>query len=119
MGTTNISTSGLSLIFASNGPQWCGVGSGSGVFNPALGSLYAERLSVRGAYTSRDVSIVNQTTWTFAFGATTMSGLNLKEIGIGMGSVVGVQDMWDTEHFPSITFDGTNEAVVQFTFKIV
>jgi len=120
---TNVGKSGLALLMARSGalPAFCAIGSGSGAESATIGSLFAEVLSTpRKTYTgSPDTTTAQQVTWTFDFSSVTMSGINLQEFGIAVGSVVGSQDLWNREGIIPIQFDGNQELTIDITFKVV
>jgi hypothetical protein len=106
--------------------QWCGsslppryaaIGSGSGADVASLGSLVAEVLAQRTDFTSRDISTSQQMDFTFDFSSVTMSGINLREFGIGGSQAKSTNDLWLREAFDAITFDGTNELQLQITLR--
>lgn len=116
---TNYGRSGATLMMAGsvNVPQFIAIGSGSGANLAALGSLIAEVLGSRVGFTTRDISALQQTIFTFDLNSVQMSGVFLKEFGVGGSILKGVNDLWVREGFPSITFDGTNELQVEVTFQ--
>lgn len=120
MSSTNYGKSGLALMITGSAdqPQWFAIGSGSGTFVATVGSLFDEILSERVIFSSRDSSTTQKVTLTFDRGSTTMSGVLLKEFGVGAGSTIDFQDLWMHEHFAQITFDGTNELQVDITFEV-
>ena len=123
MTITNYARSGLALLMASGAnsftPDFCAIGSGSGAETTSVGSLVSEVLTTRNKFTGTpDTSTANETTWTFDFGAGTMSGINLTEFGAAGSQVKNSQTLWNREGFPAIEFDGTNELQIQIGYKI-
>ena len=116
---TNYGRSGAALLFCGsvNVPQYLAIGSGSGAVLATNGSLVAEVLSARVSKTSGDISVARELTMIFDINSVNMSGLSLREFGVGGVTTVGTQDLWIREGFPAITFDGTNELEVQVTFQ--
>ena len=119
MVATNYAKEQLALQMASSGtiPLYLGIGSGSGAVVPGLGSLVAE-VGSRALYITRDQSTSKQMKFTFTKSSTIMSGLDLTEFGIGAGSGIGVQDMWNREGFASVNFDGSVEAEFEVVFEV-
>lgn len=120
MVITNFAKSGLALLMAGSAdkPRFLAIGSGSGAELIQLGSLIAEVFGARRDFTTREIDIPNRVTWLYDFSSVTMSGLTLTEFGIGAGSTVGVQDLWNREGFTGIEFDGSNELQVEIQFEI-
>jgi len=116
---TNYGRSGAVLLLAGVGnvPQYLAIGSGSGAAVNTLGSLVAEVLAGRTGFTSRDTSVAQAVTMIFDLNSVQMSGVNLREFGVGGVTTVGANDLWLREAFPSITFDGSNELEVEATFQ--
>lgn len=119
---TNYGRSGNTLLWAGSAdkPEWCAIGSGSGAELAAVGSLFAEVLSERKQFTTRDISVANETTWTFDFSSTTMSGIELKEFGLAGSAAKNSQTLWTREGLANaITFNGSNELQVQIILRTV
>ena len=119
MVTTDFGKSGTILLFCGsiNPPQYLAIGSGSGAAVSSLGSLVAELGATRKLWYSRDISIGKNITFIFDISSVAMSGINLREFGIGNTNTVGNNDLWMREGFPSITFDGSNELEIEVTFQ--
>lgn len=119
MGANDFGKSGLALMMTGSAdqPQWLAVGSGSGGFVGTVGSLTSEVFGERLIFTSRSSAVNQNVILTFDRGSVSMSGVQMKEFGVGAGSTVAVQDLWMDEHFPNITFDGSNEAQFEITFE--
>ena len=117
MVATNFGKSGLNLLMSGSIdiPRYSAIGSGSGANVPTLGSLIAETQSNRFSFSFRDITTNQQTTWTFDYGSNTMSGTNLREIGLSSGSTVDANNIWLRAGFPAIEFDGSNELQIDFT----
>lgn len=98
-------------------PQFLAIGSGSGAVVTALGSLAAE-VGSRALYNGRDIGTSKKVTFTFSKSSVSMSGVNLTEFGIGAGSIIGVQDLWNREGFESLNFDGTIEAEFEIIYEV-
>ena len=117
---TNISLSGAAALLTGSStqiPRFCAIGTGSAAENPAIGSLVSEALSDRKDFTSRDDTTANQVTWVYDFSSIEMSGTTLSEFGVGTGSVIGVQDLWNREGFAGTEFDGSNELKIEVTYR--
>ena len=106
--------SGLALAFNNTMdiPNFCAIGSGSGTVTVSTSGLVHQVGS--NTFSSTDVTTVKQFTMTADFGATAMSGIDLREFGIGAGSGT----FFSAENFPAVTFDGSNELQVQVTFEV-
>lgn len=119
MVASNYAKEQLALQMARSGtiPQFIAIGSGSGAAVAALGSLVAE-VGTRAIYLSRDTSTSKIVKFTFAKSSVAMSGVNLREFGVGAGSVVDVQDLWNREAFDAVEFDGTLEAEFEVNFEV-
>ena len=119
MVMTNNSTSGTASLLTGSGaiPQWCAIGTGSVTESAAIGSLVTESFSERRGYSLRDASISKEVSWTFDYGSIEMSGITLGEFGVGTGSTIGVQDLWNRENIPGTEFDGSNELQIQVTYR--
>ena len=121
MVISTFSKSGLALLMAGSAdkPRFCAIGDGSGAEVTTLGSLIAESGTQRNDFTTREINITQRVTWLFDFSSTEMSGLALREYGIGAGSTVGVNDLWNREGLAAaIQFDGSNELQIEITFEI-
>lgn len=120
MGVNNYGREQIALLIGGSGltPEWCAIGSGSGTFMNTVGSLYAEVLSERRTFTTRDLGTAKQVSLRFDFGANTMSGTFLREFGVGTGSTVGVQDLYSDTHFAAVEFDGTNELQIEIVYEV-
>lgn len=120
MPSSDFGKSGLALLMTPSGviPRYCAIGSGSGAAVSTLGSLFSEVLSARVDFTSRSIATAKKTNWIYDFSSTTMSGILLKEFGIGQVVTKGTNDLWNREAFPTITFDGTNELQIDVTFEV-
>lgn len=121
MGVTQYGLSGMALLLVGSStlPQWLAIGNGSATGIPQVGSLYGESGTSRTLFTSRTISVPNNVTFSFNVGASAMSGLVLREIGLANGSAVGSQNIWYRSGFPGITFDGSIELscdITIFTF---
>jgi len=115
MVVTNFGTSGLAVLMAGTGsiPRFCALGTGSTADLKTIGSLTTEIFSARQDRTgSVSLTTTNTAAFRYDFGAGTMSGTALSEIGQGAGSTIGVQDLWVKLGFGAINFDGSNELVV-------
>jgi len=119
MVTTNYGKENLALQLARSGtiPQYLAIGSGSGAVVPGLGSLVAEA-TTRTFYNGRDTSTSKKVTYTFSKSSVAMSGINLTEFGIGAGSTISTQDLWNREGFEGLDFDGTIEAEYEIVFEV-
>ena len=119
MVMTNISVSGAASLLTGSGtiPQFCAIGTGSVAENSAIGSLVTEALSDRKSYTSRDASVSSEVTWAYDWSSIEMSGTTLSEFGVGTGSGINVQDLWNREGFAGTEFDGSNELQISVTYK--
>jgi hypothetical protein len=115
---TNYAVSGLALLMSASGglPRFCAIGSGSGAEVATLGSLIAE-VGSRKDYTTKDVTTVGQVTWTFDYSSVELSGLTVREFGVGVGSTAGVPNLWNREGFTGIAFDGTVELSIQVSYQ--
>ena len=120
MVTTDTGKSGLGLLMAGTSvlyPRYCGIGSGSGtalVTDTALSSEPGSRVD----YSSRDVSVQKEVSWTFDFSSTRMSGLSFTEFGIFDTQVRASGTMFNREGFGPVTFDGGNELQIQVTYRV-
>lgn len=121
MVVTDFGKSGNALLWAGSGliPRFSAIGSGSGAELASLGSLVAEVQATRRDFTSRDITVSKQVSWTFDYGSTTMSGVNLSEFGIAGSQAKGTNDLWLREAFDSVEFDGTNELQLEIVLKTV
>ena len=119
MVMTDYGRSGTALLFCGSAlvPQYLAIGSGSGAAVSSLGSLVAEVLSSRTILSSRDISVAKNVTMIFDLSSVQMSGVNLREFGVGGVTTKGTQDLWMREGFPSVTFDGSNELEIVITFQ--
>jgi len=99
-------------------PTFLAIGSGSGTELITLGSLLAEVLAARTVFTTRDIATANETGWIFDNNSVTMSGVDLREFGIGQVVTKGTNDLWDREAFAFVTFDGSNELQVEIRFEV-
>ncbi len=117
MGMLDTGKSGLALLLSLSGvrPQYMAIGSGSGAFNSSQTGLVYD-LNNRMAFTNTDISVVKDVTFTGDWGATTMSGLPLREFAVTTGSSGGT--IWSRDAFPAVTFDGSNELQIQVTFRV-
>lgn len=116
---TDYGRSGASLLMAGSVqlPRYCAIGNGSGANVATLGSLISEALALRKDYTSRDISVQRETSFVFDFTSIEMSGIALREFGIGGLQASGTNDLWVREGFPAIQFDSTNELQVELIFR--
>lgn len=119
MVATDYGKSGLALLMvgSANLPQWCEIGSGSGAAIAGLGSNVAP-VGSRAFWIERDLTTNKQIGITFDFNSVQMSGVFLREFGVGGSQAVGSNDLWVREAFPFVQFDGTNELEVEITFQI-
>jgi hypothetical protein len=119
MVVTNYAKENLALQLARSGtiPQFLAIGSGSGAAVAGLGSLVAE-VGSRIFFTNRDISTSKKVTYSYSKSSVAMSGVFLREYGIGAGSVVGEQDLWNREAFDEIEFDGSIEAEFETVFEV-
>lgn len=119
MVATTYGKSGLALLMvgSANLPRYCEIGSGSGAAVAGLGSNVAA-VGSRVSYSSRDISVAQEVVFSFDFNSVVMSGVNLREFGIGGSAARGSNDLWVREAFPFIQFDGTNELSIDVNFDI-
>jgi len=119
MSITNYGKQEFNLLLSSSGviPQYCAIGSGSGADLSTLSGLVAEVGATRTAYTTRDTGTVQQTSWIYDFNSVTMSGITLREFGVGGSQAINSGDLWNREAFVGIEFDGTNELQIEIIFK--
>ena len=114
--------SGLALLMSPSGtiPRYMSIGSGSGAEVNTLGSLIAEVFAQRTDFTSRDIGTAREVNWIFDFSSTTMSGVQLREFGVGQSQTKGTNDLWNREVMAGngVTFDGTNELQIDIVFSI-
>lgn len=116
----NYGLSGAAVRIGGTGlpPRFGTIGDGSGTRSAAIGSLFSESGASRRDFTgSIDYSTTNIAKWRFDYGSQEMSGIQLSEIGIASGSTAGVQDIWFDDGFASLTFDGTNELVLEIGLR--
>jgi len=106
------------MVGSADKPRWMAIGNGSAAETVVLGSLIAESGLARNDFSTRAIDVPNTVTWTYDFSSTQLSGLALSEFGIGGGSSVGVNDLWNRESIVPINFDGTNEVQLEITFTI-
>ena len=119
MVVTDFGVAECALLMAGSGtiPRFCEIGSGSGTAVASLGSNIAPVLT-RTDFTSRDIGVPNQVEWVHDFGRGAMSGIALREFGIGGSAALGTNDLWLREAFNAVEFDGSNELQIQFTMQI-
>ena len=97
-------------------PQYAALGSGSGAFVSTQSGLVAQ-VGSRVIWSTRDISTIQQVSYQFDFGASSMSGLTLREFGIG--TTLGTSgNLWERESLSEVTFDGTQELQLQITWEI-
>ena len=122
MVISNFGKSGLALLMSPSGtiPRYCAIGSGSGAELNTLGSLIAEVLAQRTDFTSRDIGTARLVNWIFDFSSTVMSGITLREFGIGQSQTKGTNDLWNREVMAGngVEFDGSNELQIDITFEV-
>jgi hypothetical protein len=118
MGITNYGRQQLALLIAGSGdkPLFCGIGSGSGTFTVTDSGLIYQ-LGSRAFYTTRDISVLQEVFFQFDYSSVLMSGLTLREFGIGTGSGSG-NNLWNRETLNAVTFDGNQELQIQTTYRI-
>jgi len=119
MVVTNYGISGNALMWvgSANPPRYAAIGSGSGADVASLGSLVAEVQASRRDFTTRSITTAAQVSFTYDYGSTTMSGLDLREFGVGGSQAKGTNDLWIREAFAPVTFDGSNELQLQVVLK--
>ena len=120
MTISDFGRSGLALLMSPSGtiPSFLAIGSGSGAEVATLGSLLAEVLSARTNFSTRDITVAREVSWIFDINSTSMSGIDLKEFGIGQVVTKGTNDLWNRESLVSVTFDGTKELQVEIRFEV-
>ena len=102
------------------------LGSGSGTVVVTQSGLVYENLipTVRRVWSTRDISTVNEVTYTFDWGATELSqadisGLTISEFGLSAGSTPSSSDCWSRDTIGSISCGSANiELQVQYTLKV-
>lgn len=109
----DIGRSGLMLAWAGSftPPDVITIGTGSGVVSVNNSGLVTPALSV--AFTSRDISTQKEVTFVSDFGATTLSGLSVKEFGVQKSGAT----LFNREGFGAVVFDGTSELQISVTFE--
>lgn len=114
MVATNDGKSGLALLMSPSGnrPDSISIGSGSGVVSVSNTNLISERFN--SAFTTVDISVQKEVTFTSDFSASSISGLLLREFGVKKSG----GNVWNREGFSPITFDGSNELQIQVTFQV-
>ena len=115
---TDMGKSGISLLVTGETtlyPRYCGIGSGSGTAIITDTALLSEPGS-RVDYTTKDVTVQQQTVWTYDFNSVRMSGLNLREFGVFDTQIRASGTIYNRESFGAINFDGTNELQIQTTY---
>ena len=119
MGITNYGRAELALMMAGSRapPRFCEIGSGSGTFLATQSGLIHAVNSDRTDYTSLGSGTTQKIRWTYDFGASTISGLTIREFGIGQSSGLNSGDLWDREIVNAINFDGSNELQIQVEFR--
>lgn len=115
---TEYGRSGTALMWvgSANPPRYCAIGSGSGAEIASVGSLYAEVLT-RRFYTTRDITTPKYVTWTYDYNSVEMSGINLRETALTVGSNTGSQDAYLIKNYPAIVFDGSNEVTIEISMN--
>lgn len=111
---TAIGKSGLALAFigSMDKPNHLCIGSGSGAVSVSRTNLIAQVGS--SIFSSVDASTVNEVSFQADFGASSMSGINLREFGVKAGSGT----LFNIEGFDAVNFNGTQELQIQVTFQI-
>lgn len=112
-----LSGNALLLVGSISVPRYAAIGSGSGAEVTSLGSLIAEVGASRLDFSTRDISVAQNVTYTYDFSSTSMSGVFLREFGMGGSQAKGTNDLWLREAFDAVEFDGTNELQLQITLK--
>jgi len=112
---TNRGKSGTALLWSVSGnrPDQLALGTGSAAIAITRTGLVTFDKSTN--FTTTDISVVNEVTFTSDFSASTMSGTSLTEMGIITSGTS--YDLWNVEGFAAIAFDGSNELQVQVTFQ--
>lgn len=95
-------------------PTFATLGSGSGTFNTSQSGLIAD-LGKPALYTNIISGTSKEITWTCDWGATTLSGIQVREFGFGVGS--SGNGIWNRETCNTINFDGSNELQLQITYQ--
>ena len=94
------------------------VGYGSGV--EAVTNVTNINGSIRVMQTgSPNFTTANKVTFQGDFTAVQMSGLVLTEFGLFTSGALNVGSTWFRSSFPSVTFDGTNEAQIITTIEVI
>jgi hypothetical protein len=97
-------------------PQYAALGSGSGAYVSTQSGLIAQ-VGSRVIWSTRDISTTQQVAFQFDFSAITMSGLTLREFGVG--TTLGTSgNLWERESLNDVSFDGTQELQLQITWEI-
>ena len=120
MVITLIAKSGTALLIAGTStsyPNFMRIGSGSGAeLNTATG-LYAEHTGLHKAFTETTVSTLRKVKWTGDWNSVEMSGLQLTEFALSLGST-GNQIYHYVNLGNAISFDGTNELRVEINWEL-
>lgn len=97
-------------------PSYFAIGSGSGVVNATITTLYHEY--DRQLVTSRDMSTNQKVTFTGDWNSVEVSGLTLTEFGVipSGGALTG--SLWSVAGLPGITFDGTQELRIEEVHEV-
>jgi len=114
---TEVGKSGVALSvgsFATNRPQYLGLGSGSGAVANTNVVLISES-GTRNTPTSVSMTTQKEITYTIDYNSLVMSGLSLTEFG--MFTYLTGGSLWNREGFTAVSFDGTNELQVQLTYQ--
>jgi hypothetical protein len=96
-------------------PQYAGIGNGSGTFLTTQSGLIAQ-VGSRVLWTTRDTSVVNAVSFQFDFSASSMSGITMREFGIGT-TLGSSGNCWNRETLNDVTYDGTQELQLQITYN--
>jgi hypothetical protein len=119
MVLTNIAKSGLALLFSGSvvdRPEYIGIGEGSGTASAS--DVFLEDEKDRNEIGISDSSVLKEVTHSTTFSSIEMSGITLSEFGVFSSGTSPSGTMWNRESFDGINFDGTNELMVQVTFRI-
>lgn len=111
---TDVGRSGLALAFAGSmtKPNHICIGTGSGAITVSRTDLITQAGST--TFTSTSMATLKEFNLVADFGATTLSGLTLREFGVKSSDGT----LWEIEALSDIACDGTIEVEIDVTFQV-